>query len=111
MINWTTITEEIHKFVTLPASKQIIFVMAGAIVVSLIFNIFSYMNKRQDEKERDKKLIKYEAIIEANKVTKDSLVVLIYNIKLTNFEDNLKRSDSLLKESQKIRNAVLKIKK
>ena len=44
-------------------------------------------------------------------VIKDSLVNVIYTIKLNNFEENLKRSDSLLKESQKLRNSILKMKK
>lgn len=111
MLDWTKITEEIHKFVQLPASKQIIFIMLSVILVSFIFNIQGYLNKRKENSLRDKQLTEYKILIEKDIVIKDSLVNVIYTIKLNNFEENLKRSDSLLKESQKLRNSILKMKK
>jgi hypothetical protein len=111
MMDWTKISEEFYKFLALPASKQIIGVILFVTALSVVFNISSYLSKRKADALKDRQIIEYKTIIDKNVITKDSLILVIYNIKLSNFEDNLKRSDSLLKESQKIRNSVLKIKK
>lgn len=111
MINWTKILEEINKFVSLPASKQIIFIMATSIVISVLFNISSYYKKKKVDEQKDLQLIEYKDIIAKNLTIKDSLIEVIYSIKLENFENNLKRSDSLLRESQKIRNSIIKSKR
>ncbi len=108
MINWTKILEEINKFVSLPASKQIIFIMATSIVISLCFNINSYYKNKKFDGQKDMQIQEYRTIISKSVEIKDSLVNVIYTIKLENFENNLKRSDSLLRESQKIRNSIIK---
>lgn len=107
MLTWfTTILDAIGRFADQPTNKQLIYLMGLLLSGFIALTLFFY-NKHEGEFKR---LRTENATLETTiiylKSTEDSLYKVIYDIKLEELNKDLRRSDSLLKESQKLKSSM-----
>lgn len=107
MLNWfTTIFDAIGKFADQPTNKQLIYLM-GLLLFGFISLTLYFYNKHEAEFRRIKEEnIFLEAKITEAKNTEDSLYKVIYEIRVEELNRDLNRADSLLKESQRLKQSM-----
>lgn len=105
-----TILSALSKFVNLPANKQIIYIMASTIIVAFWLTIYFYKKNEKVHIELKQKVEQNEKLIEnlqREKIAiKDSLYLVIFNLRLGTLAEKLDKSDSLLRESEKLKNSI-----
>lgn len=107
MLEWlNSIFDKLKDFSSWTAEQRNNFISITLIVGSILTTVYFYQKHERDFKELKKELNSKNIIIEANKVEKDSLLIVIYEIKLLTLQKELDKSDSLLKESSKIRKSL-----
>lgn len=104
-----TILLALSKFVNLPAVKQIIYLMVSIIIIAVWLTVYFYKQNEKAHIQIRKDLEKSEEIIQDLITEKDSLYRVIYDIKLQHLAKDLDRSDSLLRESEKIKQSLTPI--
>jgi len=107
MLEWlNSIFDKLKDFSSWTAEQRNSFISITLIVGFILTTVYFYQKHERDFKELKKELNSKNIIIEANKVEKDSLLIVIYEIKLLTLQKELDKSDSLLKESSKIRKSL-----
>lgn len=96
----------ITKFVKLPANQQIVYLMASTIVVATLISYLLYRKNENFYKATKLELDTVKYNYSLTKKENDSLKNIIYSIKLDYLNKELTRSDSLLKESHDLKNAI-----
>ena len=100
MLEWlNSIFDKLKDFSSWTAEQRNSFISITLIVGFILTTVYFYQKHERDFKELKKELNSKNIIIEANKVEKDSLLIVIYEIKLLTLQKELDKSDSLLKES------------
>jgi len=107
MLTWiNTILKGVLKFVSLPANKQIIYLLFSIIMVAGSLTIYFYKKNESAHIQIRKELEKSENTILNLSKERDSLYKVIHNIQLQNLIKELDRSDSLLRESERLKNSI-----
>lgn len=100
------ILNSLSKFVNLPDNKKIIYLMSSIIIIAVWLTVFFYKKNERAHIQIRSELERSEQAVQILVKEKDSLYKIIYNIKLDNLKEKLDRSDSLLRESEKIKNSL-----
>lgn len=107
MLEWlNSIFDKLKDFSSWTPEQRSNFISISLIVGFICTTVYFYRKHESDFKYLKEELKNKNIIIESNKIEKDSLLYVIYEIKLLTLQKELDKSDSLLKESSKIRKSL-----
>lgn len=100
------ILTSLSKFVNLPANKQIVYLMICIIIITIWLTVFFYKKNENSHENIRKELDKTETTVLRLTKENDSLYKVIFSKDLERLTEKANRSDSLLKESEKLKNSI-----
>jgi hypothetical protein len=96
----------LSKFVNLPANEQIVYLMICIIIITIWLTVFFYKKNENAHEDIRKELQGCEVTVTKLTFEKDSLYKVIYLKDVEMLLQRANRSDSLLRESEKIKNSI-----
>lgn len=106
MLSFSSIKKEIKAFVNLPANKQVIYLL---LVMLLVCGSVVYSTNRKIDDinvQKDKELLESRITIKQLELKLDTCNIEKYNQKIEYLNRDIARGDSLLKNSEQIRNSI-----